>query len=277
MSVVPAIPANVRKALRHALATVSVLAMLGAGQAMAAPEGGAGGTLRLVAPEEKSVPSVGRIRGADAPALIDLLSLTPRDGGEPGAALNLSVEPSGTETGSPRVGIDFSDRAMGLDFTVFGSVGDTAQRYGVSSLAPAEPVSRFGLSAASVDPTFDPERGNAWQVGGRIGYDGFSIGADLAQGDDLKLGRLLTDYRLGMSYAGSNWQVGLKYVRSLSERQQQQQPDTADALEIGGAWQLTGSVGLVGGIQFWDQGPSDALDSETSRDALIFFGTRIQF
>lgn len=276
MSVVPAIPANVRKALRHALATVSVLAMLGAGQAMAAPEGGAGGTLRLVAPEEKSVPSVGRIRGADAPALIDLLSLTPRDGGEPGAALNLSVEPSGTETGSPRVGIDFSDRAMGLDFTVFGSVGDTAQRYGVSSLAPAEPVSRFGLSAASVDPTFDPERGNAWQVGGRIGYDGFSIGADLAQGDDLKLGRLLTDYRLGMSYAGSNWQVGLKYVRSLSERQQQQ-PDTADALEIGGAWQLTGSVGLVGGIQFWDQGPSAALDSETSRDALIFFGTRIQF
>lgn len=253
-----------------------MLVTLGCGSALAGSDLKAGGTLQLVAPAEQSVPSVGRIHGSDAPALVDLLTLTPRDGGQSAGGLNLSVEPAETQAGISRVGVDFTDRALGVDFTFFGSVGDTAPRYGVSSLAPAEPVTRFALSAASVDPTFDPERGNAWQVGGRIGYDGFSFGADLAQGDDLVLGRLLTDYRLGMSYAGANWQVGLKYVRSLSERDQQI-PDIADALEIGGAWQLNGSIGLVGGIQFWDQGPSAGLDSETNRDALIFLGTRIQF
>ncbi|WP_281019258.1 MULTISPECIES: hypothetical protein [unclassified Minwuia] len=265
-----------REWLRRLCGTIAVLVTLGGGSALAGPDLKAGGTLQLVTPSEQSVPSVGRIRGSVAPALVDLLTLTPRDGRQIGGGLNLSVEPSETQTGTPRVGVDFTDRALGVDFTLFGSVGDTAQRYGVSSLAPAEPVARFALSAASVDPTFDPERGNAWQVGGRIGYDGFSFGADLAQGDDLKLGRLLTDYRLGMSYAGTNWQVGLKYVRSLSEREQQI-PDTADALEIGGAWQLNGSIGLVGGIQFWDQGSSAGLDSEANRDALIFLGTRIQF
>ncbi len=253
--------------------------MSGAAPARAAEPGAgqAGGTLRLVAPSDSDVPTLSGIDRRDAPALIDLLSLTPRAVGRGATGLNLSIEtPDGGASGT-RVGLDFSDRALGVDYTVFGSVGDTPDRNGVSSVAAADPILRPTLSAAAVDPTFNPDRGSAWQVGGRIGYDGFSIGAGLAQGDDQRLRRLLTDYRLGLRYAGSNWQVGMSYVRSLSESGAATQPDVADALEIGGAWQLNGSIGLVGGIQFWDQAPATGLDSETSRDALIFLGTRIQF
>ncbi len=266
------------RALRAACLALGLLVAVTGGMAASAADlaaGKAGGTLRLVAPADSDVPTLSGIDRRDAPALIDLLSLTPRAGGSGDTGLNLSI--ATPEAGGTRVGIDFSDRALGVDYAVFGSVGDTPDRIGVSSVAAAEPVSRTILSAASVDPTFNPERGSAWQVGGRIGYDGFSIGAGLAQGDDQRLRRMLTDYRLGLRYAGSNWQVGMSYVRSLSETNAAAQPDIADALQIGGAWQLNGSIGLVGGIQFWDQAPADGLDSETSRDALIFLGTRIQF
>ncbi|MDF1722097.1 MAG: hypothetical protein P1U65_15605 [Minwuia sp.] len=260
-----------------------VLAHAGVAQAQTADHGidrvtsKAGGTLRLVAPSDSEMAKLSGIDDRDAPALIDLLSLTPRAGGSGVTGLNLSIETSEAGAGGQRVGIDFSDRALGVDYSVFGSVGDTPDRNGVSSLTTAAAISRPGLSVAAVDPTYDPERGSAWQVGGRIGFDGFSIGAGLAQGDDQRLRRSLTDYRLGLRYAGSNWQVGMSYVRSLSEGAATTQPDVADALEIGGAWQLNGSIGLVGGIQLWDQGTATSLDSETSRDALLFLGTRIQF
>lgn len=274
--------AGVAVALRSAALAVGVLSfgvLSATAPALSADlsSGKAGGTLRLVAPSNSDVPTLAGIDRRDEPALIDLLSLTPRAGGLGTTGLNLSIATENAGASGTRVGLDFSDRALGVDYAVFGSVGDTPDRNGVSSVATADTISRTTLSAASVDPTFDPERGSAWQVGGRIGYEGFSIGAGLAQGDDQRLRRLLTDYRLGLHYAGSNWQVGMSYVRSLSESDAATQPDVADALEIGGAWQLNGSIGLVGGIQFWDQGPADGLDSETSRDALIFLGTRIQF
>lgn len=278
----PRVSGGMSAALRTAVLAVGVLsfgALSAAAPALSADRasGKAGGTLRLVAPSDVDVPTLSGIDRRDAPALIDLLSLTPRAGGAGASGLNLSVETPDAGTSGTRVGLNFSDRALGVDYAVFGSVGDTPDRNGVSSVAAADTISRPALSAAAVDPTFDPERGSAWQVGGRIGYDGFSIGAGLTQGDDQRLRRLLTDYRLGVRYAGSNWQVGMSYVRSLSESNATTQPDVADALEIGGAWQLNGSIGLVGGIQFWDQGLSDGLDSDTSRDALIFLGTRIQF
>lgn len=226
------------------------------------------GTLKLVpGPNAESAPLL--THGDESVA--DLLRVTPR-----GGALDFSGTGGDFDLTAPRAGIGYADSVYGLDVMLFGTVGlGESAREGVSGLETAGIVGNRTQRLTDVDPTAPEERTGEIQVGGSIDFGGLAVGADVAQENDLVLGRALTDYRLGMSYAGTGWQVGLQYMRSLSVRAS----DTTevDAVEFGGLWQLSSSMDLVGGIQYWNQADSDNIDSAANRAALIFFGTRIQF
>lgn len=225
------------------------------------------GLLRLVPP---AVQADAPMLGASQESLGELLAVTPR-----GGAMHLSL--STPSAAAPRrLGLDYASTAMGMDFALFGNLSLTGgDRFGVSALNPG----LFGAHVpgmALADPS-GASAGADWQVGGRIDLGGFSVGADLAQSDDLRLGRALTDYGLGMSYAGADWSIGMRYVRSLAALDRAT-PDVADAVHLGGTLQLSGSINLVGGVQYWDQNLTSGVPADNGgRSALVFFGTQIRF
>lgn len=208
-----------------------------------------------------------------APTLEEMLSMTPRVSG---LQLNLDTPAAQDDQGS-RVRLDYGDRTSGVGYQVFGSVGDApGGRFGISGLQPR----RLDLGAPESAPLSlagpaEAQNGQ-WRVGGRIDYAGFTFGADMAREWKLDQGASVRDYRLGMSYGGDEWRVGMQYMRSLSGNQERLTA-VSDAVELGGAWNVAGSVNLVGGVQLWDQTDPTALDADSQRAALIFLGTRIQF
>lgn len=251
---------------RHILA-IGLGLSCAAGAAAQAQEG----TLRLNLQAPAKDASV-----QDAPAaatLDELLSMTPRASG---LNLNLDADRAHAED-MPDVRLDFGDQAAGVGYQIFGSVGDArGDRVGISGLQ----AQGLSLGAPASGPLAlaapDDSRGGEWRVGGRIDYAGFSFGADMAREWRLAEGAGVRDYRLGMSYGGEDWRVGMQYMRSLSG-DQQRLTAISDAVELGGVWNVSRSVNLVGGVQLWDQEDISSLDSDSQRAALIFLGTRIQF
>jgi hypothetical protein len=212
---------------------------------------------------------------ASVATLDDLLSLTPRLSG-----LNMTVEAldqGAADTGAFRLG--YGQSAGGVDLNVFtGIAGVDGGRFGHSRMQPMGGPRELSLEddlILSSDPAL-AGRDSLLQVGGSIGYGGLSFGADFARETRLQNQAEYRDYRLGVGYRGADWGVRMQYMRSLSSGQETLL-GVSDAIELGGVWSVTGSVDLVGGIQFWDQQTLGDLDASNDRDALVFFGTRIQF
>lgn len=217
-------------------------------------------------------PSVSIAPSASEITLDELLSVSPRVEG-----LNMSVD-AGDSAGAKgsQIGVGFSDSAKGVDYEVFTSfAGNGANRFGLSGLNTGG-IGR-GISLNS-DLSLSPGAitdSRQWQVGGRLGYAGFSLGADFAREFSQADAAEYRDYRLGVTYAGQSWRIGMQYMRSL-QASEENLLGVADALELGGVWNLNRSIDLIGGVQFWDQQELSATDN-ANRDALIFVGTRIQF
>ncbi|WP_417519877.1 porin [Minwuia sp.] len=204
--------------------------------------------------------------------LDEMLAVSPRSNG-----LNMSVQmPGPTGDDIPEIGLGFGDSAYGVDFEFFTNfAGRGADRVGLSGIGSSGVGRGLSLNEdLSLDPGAHAD-GAIWQFGGRVGYSGFSVGADFAREQARRNQAEYRDYRLGVSYKGSSWLVGMQYMRSLQSRSENVL-GSSDALEFGGVWNLNSSVDLIGGVQFWDQEEISATDSQ-SRDALIFVGTRIQF
>lgn len=203
--------------------------------------------------------------------LDELLAVSPRTEG-----LNMSLSTEDDSVSGTGLGLSFSDRAYGLNYELFTSFeGSGADRFGLSGLNTGGLGRGLSLNE-DLSPNPDaPSNSRLWQVGGKLGYRGFSVGADFARESSLAESAEYRDYRLGVSYAGESWRVGMQYMRSL-----QASPESllgvADALEFGGVWSLSSSIDLVGGVQLWEQQELTLTDGQ-SRDALVFFGTRIQF
>lgn len=252
-------------AARHILPLVLGLAC--AAGAAAAEEG----TLRLhyQAPQQ-AAPAAG---GPTSATLEEMLSMTPRVNG---LNLRLDAEESADEA-TPRVRLDYGAENDGVGYQVFGSVGDTAtDRVGISGLE-SQSLSLGAPETGSLSLA-QPQSGQdgEWRVGGRIDYAGFTFGAGMTREWRMTRDTDFRDYRLGMSYGGEDWRVGMQYMRSLAGSQERLTA-ISDAVELGGVWSLNRSVNLVGGVQLWDQNDLSDLDSESERAALIFLGTRIQF
>jgi len=226
-------------------------------------------TLRLNF-DQSSTP---RAEGAAVTTLNELLSLSPRS---PGVSMSIDPSDEGIDT-LPRIGLGFGDRALGLDYELFASVaGVRGERIALSPLQANSINQPLGLSDFISLGDALPEQEHVWLVGGRVGFGGFSVDADFSRQSRLQDQAEYRDYRLGLSYGGSNWRVGMQYMRSLSSAEDAL-TGVADAVEFGGSWNLNRSVNLIGGIQFSDQADFGSLDNGSARDAMIFFGTRIQF
>lgn len=205
--------------------------------------------------------------------LDELLSVSPRT---EGLKMSLETQPDGPAE-SPLFGLGYGDQAYGLSYELFTSfAGRSANRFGLSGLNTGGVGRGITLNSdLSLGPRADDD-GRLWQVGGKLGYGGFEFGADFARESSLTDQAEYRDYRLGLSYAGDSWRVGMQYMRSLQDGGQDNLLGVADAIEFGGVWSVSNSVYLVGGVQFWDQQELSITDGQ-SRDALIFLGTRIQF
>jgi hypothetical protein len=219
-----------------------------------------------------NAPSVTLAPTATDTTLDELLSVSPRNEG-----LNMSLSAPASEGDLlGAVGVGYSDRAYGVNYEFFTNVaGSGADRFGLSGLNTGGLGRGLSLNdelSLNPDATSDSR---LWQVGGKVGFGGFSVGADFARESSLTDQAEYRDYRLGLSYAGDTWRVGMQYMRSL-QATQENLLGVADALEFGGVWSLNQSIDLVGGVQLWDQQELSIAD-RPSRDALVFFGTRIQF
>ena len=219
-----------------------------------------------------NAPAVSLDQAENAGTTLDeLLAVSPRTEG-----LNMSLSSPEGDVDSTGVGVGFSDRAYGMNYELFTSYAGTgAERFGLSGLNTGGLGRGLSLNDdLSLNP-YTPSDSRMWQVGGKLGYGGFSLGADFARELSLTDQAEYRDYRLGVSYSGESWRVGMQYMRSL-QASEDSLLGVADALEFGGVWSLSSSVDLVGGVQFWDQQELSITDGQ-SRDALVFFGTRIQF
>jgi len=239
---------------------------------LAAPIGAAAedGKLRL---NFDAAPTVSADISAQDTTLDELLSVSPRVEG-----LNMSVGTAvEADSGKPSIEVGFGDRAYGVNYEFFTSyAGSGADRHGLSGLNTGGLGRGISLNEdLSLSPAGESGDGRLIQVGGRLGYGGFSFGADFARESSLTEQAEYRDYRLGVTYAGESWRVGMQYMRSL-QASEQNLLGVADALEFGGVWSVNSSVDVVGGVQFWDQQELNITDGQ-SRDALVFFGTRIQF
>ncbi|WP_416898732.1 MAG: hypothetical protein ACMVY4_03090 [Minwuia sp.] len=201
----------------------------------------------------------------------ELLSVTPRS-----KSLNIdtdNVGPSGRDL--PQVRLGYDDEAFGVEYRLFTNIGGDTDRTGISGLGSRGLGRGISLNDDLSLSDAAGDDGGLLQIGGRLGYGGFSVGADFGRESRLRDQAEYRDYRLDLSYGGQNWRVGMQYMRSLQSREESLL-GVADALEFGGVYNLNRSIDLVGGVQFWDQQNLSDLD-EQSRDALIFVGTRIQF
>jgi len=220
----------------------------------------------------EEAPSVSLAPSASEITLDELLSVSPR-----GEGLNMSVGAGETAGGQgSEIGLGYSDSAQGVSYEVFTSfAGNGSDRFGLSGLNSGGLGRGISLNGdLSLNPGA-PADTRQWQVGGRLGYAGFSLGADFAREYSQAEAAEYRDYRLGVTYAGQSWRVGMQYMRSL-QASEENLLGVADALELGGVWNLNRSIDLIGGVQFWDQQELSATDN-ANRDALIFVGTRIQF
>lgn len=235
------------------------------------------GFLRLVPPGNNTAPD-GLLPTTNDEVLATQLPVSPRYGG-----LELSLTDDDIDSGVvPGLSLGFGHRIDDIGISVFGTIGGGTHRDGLAAVAPM----RFGSGNYNTYAIETPEPQSAamvsdYRFGGQLAYGGLAFGVGFAQDLNLRDGTSFNDYRLGLSYGLDNWRVGLNYTRSLSLIDQQRTSEFADALELGGSWQLSEDFMLRGGVQYWEQSRVD-LSTDTSSgviasEATIFFGTRLRF
>lgn len=216
--------------------------------------------------DETVAPSASQVLGLGA-EMDRLTYFTPRLAGfRIGAGLGLGASSAqGVGDGSlPAIGLaepPDNDTPIELGVDYLGSLDDVTIRlfggYGTPDLVGSD--------------------AQAWSVGGRLGFRGFTLGAAF-RGSEGGLEPAREDWNVGLSYAAGPWGVGLHYGRRAQETEVEDEKDGLDALGIGGSYNLAPGVRLSGGFQWWMLDDVDREAVGTRENAwFAFIGTNIRF
>ena len=192
---------------------------------------------------------------------------------------------------------DFSS-LLAPDGTVRGSYGQdlfgTNARVGVSfgadkndlndrgfeiALQSAYRLSMQGLPAANAFNNSDlAER--QYNLGLTVGYSGFNLDASVMRQTSVFDGDT-SGYDVGFSYQAPSWSARL----SLSEYQEgadlyglENEARNIISVELGASYRLTNTLGLKGGVRYYDYGNRLMLDPAAGeKSQMIFLGGRLKF
>ncbi len=226
-----------------------------------------------------------------------------------GLQLGVSFAPDGCAIGAPSIsftqGAQVPDPVVpgtcggtiGNAFMARGNLGQQSQVLGFGagydgSVGPVQLRLSFGYMRAKVEAqpaSANSYRGQqAWDVGGQLGYAGFTLGAAWQQ-DDLGLvaaptpssaaGRNARNLAVGLTYDFDRWRVGVNYVRTsvqgVDYLERKLGRDGYRGIEIGGAYTLGPGIMLTAGAE-WQQWTSAADHGTVDRALLVNRGWAYQ-
>lgn len=153
---------------------------------------------------------------------------------------------------------------------------DTPIELGVDYLGSLDDVT-IRLFGGYGTPDLVSSDAQAWSVGGRLGFRGFTLGAAF-RGSEGGLEPAHEDWNVGLSYAAGPWGVGVHYGRRAQETEIEDVKEGLDALGIGGSYNLAPGVRLSGGFQWWMLDETDReADAPREKAWFAFIGTNIRF
>ncbi|WP_417449146.1 porin [Kordiimonas sp.] len=191
---------------------------------------------------------------------------------------------------------DFSS-LLAPDGTVRGSYGqdilDTSSRMGISLPTSSNPyapgievslesnyrLSMQGIPALAGFGSSDTAERN-YNIGLTVGYSGFNVDASMMRQESL-FDRDISGYGVGFSYQASSWMARL----SLSEYKEgadlygiENEARNIISVELGASYRLTNSLGLQGGVRYYDYGSRIMLHPEAGeKSQMVFLGGRLKF
>lgn len=204
---------------------------------------------------------------------------------EAGTSLSLNDRPDFSSLLSP----DGSVRgSYGQD--VFGTTGRLGISFGADkndasdrgfeiALQTAYRLSNQGLSATNAFNNSDLAE-HQYNVGLSLGYSGFGLDASLTRQTSY-FDPDMYGFDVGFSYQARSWSARL----SLSEYKEgadlfgiENEARNIISVELGASYRLTDSLGLRGGVRYYDYGSRLILDPEAGeKSQMIFLGGRLKF
>ena len=170
------------------------------------------------------------------------------------------------------------DTNAGQQAEIFEGAINFVEKFGELDVALYAAYIKGNLEAVAVPAgTFKDQE--QYGFGAQFGYAGFVLGGSYKHdnrglaGDDFDR----REWGVGLTYTFGSWTVGAQYYDGEVEVGAALGKDTIQAVELGGAYDLSPGIVLTGGVQFWN------VDSDTSglaarNDATIFIiGTHISF
>jgi len=187
------------------------------------------------------------------------------------------LAPDGTVRGS--YGQDLFGTTGRLGVTFGADKNDPNDRGFEIALKSAYRLSMQGLPAANAFNSSDlAER--QYNVGLSLGYSGFGLDATLMRQTSL-FDADMSGFDVGFSYQAPSWSARL----SMSEYREgadlygiENEARNIISVELGASYRLTDSLGLTGGVRYYDYGSRLMLDPEAGeKSQMIFLGGRLRF
>lgn len=156
-------------------------------------------------------------------------------------------------------GLNYVTRMSGVDLAFYGA-------YGRGDPLSDQPVNGI-------------EDQDQWDMGLSLGYGSWLVAARYRHEDPgVAFDNLAReDWTVGLQYQPGPWRWGVQYLSSRPEGGLQL-GQAADALEIGGAYDLAPGMLVTGGMQFWDvEDPLGSADDGEDNAIILLLGTAITF
>ncbi|SDD28714.1 hypothetical protein SAMN04488071_0244 [Kordiimonas lacus] len=187
------------------------------------------------------------------------------------------LAPDGSVRGS--YGQDLFGTGGRLGVTFGADKNDPTDRGFEIALKSAYRLSMQGLPAANAFNSSDlAER--QYNVGLSLGYSGFGLDATLMRQTSL-FDADMSGFDVGFSYQAPSWSARL----SMSEYREgadlygiENEARNIISVELGASYRLTDSLGLTGGVRYYDYGSRLMVDPEAGeKSQMIFLGGRLRF
>ncbi|NVJ99787.1 MAG: hypothetical protein HWE25_16670 [Alphaproteobacteria bacterium] len=187
------------------------------------------------------------------------------------------LSPDGTVRGSYGQDLFGSSSRLGISFGA--DKNDESDRGFEIALQSAYRLSMQGFPAATGANNSDlAER--RYNVGLSLGYSGFGLDASLIRQTSI-FDADSSGFDVGFSYEATSWSARL----SLSEYREgadlyglENEARNIISVELGASYRLTDTLGLSGGVRYYDYGSRLMLDPEAGEQSqMIFLGGRLKF
>ncbi len=170
--------------------------------------------------------------------------------------------------GSSRIGLSFGNNDdldhKGLELAIESA-------YSLSGLNPN--------ISGHINDANNPFTDRSYNVGLSVGYSGFNLNASVIREQSLWNGGT-EGFGFGFSYTGTRWAAQLslsEYKEGIDLQGINNEVRNFVSVELGASYQLSNSLGILGGIRYFDQRNSYLNKSDFGSARAFFLGGRLKF